>query len=489
MTYFPTFIRLLPWLAGIAAAEPTDLLRLSDGSLEGHFAGIDRGGMLHWSRDDAGRELEFRLDKVRHIALRGAQPSEITADLSHVSLVNGDRLPGRIASLDDRRLELATDFAGTLEIPRSSIESLKPNPFGGRLIYAGPFDGDGWETIDPQSDDPERYDDDEDGERAAKGPTWRRSGGYWYYTGGAEALRRQVGLPRKSVFRFHLDWKSRAPLSIGFFADFAVPPAAEDVPAEADQPPPRRPDLSTAAFGNSLVLTLRSSYVTLQRCGYDAESGAFSRMVQTTATTVRFENHQSADFELRSDLDEGTVTLFVDGSYALQWNVADDLDGADLGSGIGFLVPGNPDAMRLSDILIAEWNGMPDAARSLRHPERDLVLLTNGTDRFSGKITGIAGGQLSLAGSYADLTVPLDQVAEVHFAPHEQAEPASGADDPVKILFQPVGRISGEITEADATRAVVRSPLLGELQVGLAGASLLEFKQEGQFLSNWDDDL
>ena len=42
--------------------------------------------------------------------------------------------------------------------------------------------------------------------------------------------------------------------------------------------------------------------------------------------------------------------------------------------------------LRVSEILISQWNGMRDSAQSMQTSERDVILLTNGVDRFSGHI-------------------------------------------------------------------------------------------------------
>lgn len=482
-----SFLRCLPFLTGLALAAPPDMLRLEDGSIEGSFAGIDQEGRLLWNRDDSEKPLEFRTDKIRHIALRGGSPARTTSELSHVTLTNGDALPGHLVAMTDTLVEMETALVGDISIPRENVVSIEPNPFGGRLIYAGPFDDSGWEMITPDTDDPERLEETED-----QDATWIHSGAHWYYTGGREAIRKSVEMPDQSVFRFHVDWKSRPPLSIAFLADFAQAPAWDEKEApedEADQAMRSRPDQLTAAFGNCLVLSVRPTFASLQHCGYDKDGRAFSRMIRSAVSTVRFEESGQADFELRTDLKKRSATLFVDGAYMLHWDLSEELKESPLGRGIGFLVPGNNEPLRISDILVAEWNGMPDAARSLHHPDRDLVLLTNGTDRFSGKVVDMRDGDLRLATSYAELTIPLDQIAEIQLAGQAETLEAAGKKKDLMIHFKPVGRVTGQVTESTSSEVNLRSPVLGDLKVDLSAACLLEFHKGGRFLQTWDDDL
>ncbi|MBB5352406.1 hypothetical protein HNR46_002651 [Haloferula luteola] len=470
---------LLPLILGMASAEPPDLLRLSDGSLEGHFGGITPEGKLLWLRDDADNGLSFNLDRIQHVALRGAQPQGVTGELSHVFLTNGDCLPGTIVSMDRDQLVMESAVAGQLTIPISAIASLAPNPFGGRLIYAGPFDAEAWEITLPASTDPTPE------AQESKTPAWQHSGGDWYYHGGPEILRRALSMPRQSVFRMHLDWRAMPPVMIGFYSDFMAPPPLEG-DEEAQQAAPR-PDFTTASFGNSLILNVRGNYVSLQRCGYEKDGRPFSRMIRTDASTVQFRKRDEAELEIRTDLDEGTVTLYVDGSYMIHWNLEEEENFQPLGGGIGFGVPGNHDSLRISNLLVAEWNGMPDAARSFDHADRDLILLTNGTDRFSGEIVSIQDRRITLSGPYADLTIPLHEVAEVHLAGHQVEPPESIGNGSLAVFFQPVGRITGKIREAGPDHAVLDSPLLNQVRLDLRAASLLEYQPAGQFLNPWDE--
>ncbi len=103
-------VRLLTsWFAGLlalAAAEPGDLLRFSNGDqLHGTFRGIKDGSAI-WIRDDVANPVEFKTTQLRHVVLRGGHPVKALASLSHVALVNGDRVAGKIVALDDENVIL-----------------------------------------------------------------------------------------------------------------------------------------------------------------------------------------------------------------------------------------------------------------------------------------------------------------------------------------------------------------------------------------------
>ena len=78
------------------------------------------------------------------IGLHGGKPLKSLTTLSHVALVNGDRIPGTITELNDETLMLDTPYAGSLRIPRNQVAMLAPSPLGGRIHYHGPFVEDEW---------------------------------------------------------------------------------------------------------------------------------------------------------------------------------------------------------------------------------------------------------------------------------------------------------------------------------------------------------
>jgi len=499
---------LLP--ASAADTPRADLLRLSNGELEGEFAGLDADGTLRWEREDGIRPLEFKTDKVRQIVLRGGTPLQPGRNASHVTLVNGDRIPAVVTGLDADTMTLETGMAGNLIVPRDAVVSVAPNPFGGRLVYAGPFSTDGWELFMPtfEVEDEDAEEEPEKEQEEEREPSWRHIGSKWYYAGGDECLRLDAGMPDRSILRFKLEWRSRPPIAIAFHADFAEPPApeAEDEGDEDEKEVVvrrvRRPSQNYAEnFGSAYVLNLRSSYATLHHCGFNEEGEPFIDQIRSSATNLRIDDTGEAIFEIRCDRTKGTIAFHVNGEFAMHWDVdtriGDDKGEGDdpqsiyaaRGGGIGFQMSGNSNPVRISDIVVAEWNGMPDSARSLESDESDVILLTNGTDRFSGTVDTIANGVLELDGRYARLQVPVEEIAEVHFARQALRQSEASAGREVRVHFQPLGRLSGAPGTADDSRLRLRSPLLGELEVDLAPAVILEFQSGNSFLNYWDEDL
>ncbi|RYD37211.1 MAG: hypothetical protein EOP87_03980 [Verrucomicrobiaceae bacterium] len=142
--------------------------------------------------------------------------------------------------------------------------------------------------------------------------------------------------------------------------------------------------------------------------------------------------------------------------------------------------------VRISDIAMAEWNGMPDSARSLQVEDQDIVLLANGTDRFSGKVTGFQDGMVLLDGRYGGFRFPLDDLAEIRFARGSLAKPLESTTGEMTIHLAPLGRVTGKPVTGTATHVRLLTPSAGEWNVDLAPVTILDFNPSNSFLDDWD---
>lgn len=491
----------------------TDMLRFSSGDqLQGDFGGISKEGRVLWQRDDVEEPMRFHTDKIRQIVLHSGHRSFDRLDAAHVALVNGDRLPGRAIGFDGQTLQLETRVAGPLELDRDQVAVLAPNPFGGRLLYSGPFSNRDWEIYRAERDneaaaggeeepagekDRDEAGDAEDAEDASEeeSPSWVHTGAAWYYREGLDALRLDPAMPDVALLRFRAAWRNRPPLNIAFHADFAKPEFPEPEEGEEDAGHRNLSSRNLAdVFGNAYVLSVHSSYTQLQKCGFDEDGDPFLDRIRAPTTNLRLNNRTEADFEIRCNRQSGIIALFVDGEFAMQWNVGDPLsedpdeEYAGKGGGIGFHVM-NSDKVRISDIVVAEWNGMPDSARSMEVDSADVVLMTNGTDRFSGELTSIDAGIAQLRGKYADLRIPLAEIAEIHLARDGRRECDESHDDRVDIHFQPVGRLTGTLGATGDDGLAFESNLIGPLDLDLDSAVFINFQSTASFLNFWDEEL
>lgn len=504
-------------LTARAQEEAKDHLRFTNGDqLEGRFGGFNSSGKITWERADFAAPIELQPGKVRQIVLRNARPAITSTDPSHITLVNGDRIPGKIVAADEHEMTLESKSAGVLTLPREVVTSIAPNPFGGRLVYAGPFDDKGWKII-PADKMPDGAGNgfgmglgnggDGAGKAPKKGdkpgeerPGWTHAGAAWYSRAGGDALTFDAGMPDRAVLRFKLGWRSRPAISVAFHADLA-PPAPKEPKKEGEDAPERplagmTPNFARM-FGSAYVFNFNSNYIHLQRTGFDADGNPEVERVRVGNNTSRLPESGEALFEIRCDRKEGSIAVYINGEFVQQWYTSDDGEEAKPnepsykapGGGIGFQVQAGGSQMRVSDIVVAEWNGLTDSARSMESEQQDIVLLTNGTDRFSGRIHGIHGDMVEVEGKYATLKIPMQEVAEMQFARSNRRKLDAQESTEVVVHMKPVGRVSGVPISSKDGHLQLESRIAGKIDLDLAPAVVLEFQSAGGFLDEWDDDL
>jgi len=491
-----------------AEEEAADHLRFINGDqLRGRFGGINESGKIFWNRPDFVAPIELQREKVRQIVLHGARPISPMEDPCHITLVNGDRIPGKVVAADENEFTVETTAAGVLNLPKDVIAAVAPNPFGGRLLYAGPFDEKGWNIVrsDAQGADandpfvgnaggllPKKNPDDGK-------PSWTHAGTAWYSRNGGDAITYDANMPDRSLLRFRLGWRSRPSIAVAFHADLAKPAPKKKEGADVEEHRANFGGSSHFArlFGTAYVLSFNTGYIRLQRTWFDDEGNPQISQVRVGSISIRLPDTGDALFEIRCDRKEGCIAVYIDGEFALQWYTDEEEkeEGKDArsymapGGAFGFQVQGGASQVRISDIVVAEWNGMTDSARSMESDTQDIVLLTNGTDRFSGNIRGVHDGNVEIDSKYAGLKIPLSEIAEIHFARTGRRKVEEAPASEITVHLQPVGRVSGNPLSAADGRIQLDTRFAGKVDLDLAPAVVLEFQSAGGFLDDWDDDL
>ncbi len=507
---------LLSIVSLLAAPESKDLLRFTNGDqLHGTFNGVKEGGRVIWLRDDLANQGEFETQQIRQIVLRNARPLQSMKTLSNISLVNGDPVPGEITGINSETITLNTPYAGELRIPRKQVAMLSPNPLGGRLFYHGPFAEDEWKMLHPSYPDglpAEPSEKKEAKDQAAKADNdqpgrWVFSGSSWYWQSKQQgcALIRESGMPERSVISFDLAWKNQLSLAFAFNADFAKSKGEED--EEANDAPARKkirqfspgdPMEMVRTFGNCNIIQIYSNYMMMARAHVDEEGKPTFQRIQMSNQNIRLDNRNHAKIEIRSNRTNGEFALYIDDEFVAQ-SSADAMDPngmqvnplpAGKGGGYGFLSLSNENTVRISEIVLSEWNGMPDAARSMQVDDEDIVLLTNGTDRFAGRVVELqTNGKIHFEGKHGKFEFPLEDVAEVRFARKQLSAAPEESTDLLKIRFHPMGSITGSLMPSEREVLELKSPILGAVKIKTDAASMLEFRSSNLLFDDWENDF
>lgn len=479
----------------VSAAETADLLRFDNGDqLHGRFQGLGKEGSLLWKRNKDDKDaIRFDASEIRQVILNSGKPEQSLASLAYVGTSNGDRVPGVVQDIDDKKIYVQTDFAGLLEFPRDQVGIIAPNPMGGRVLYHGPFNKDEWvqKTVKHPTGIPAQ---NKDADKDKNSLLWKFSGSAWYWMDSpmGTALTRETGMADRSILQFDLSWKNRLSVAVGFHSDFKIPEYAK--PHEFQERRTNSVSDLPYIFGSSYVLHIFSSYVILYRSGFDIEGNPSMERLQSRSSTLRLTNTGSANFEVRCNRLNGNISLFVDGAFVCEWNEAandpEDSDPDDTyigrGNGYGFMVQMEESPLRVSDIIVAEWNGIPDSARSLQSDDFDIVLLNNGTDRFSGEITNMKDGKVNLTGRFGNFSFPMNDIAEIRFAKSKLKKTDDNQPAEFKVRFHPLGSISGQTISGNEKSILLQNAATGEINVDLNSANILEFKSTQSYLDDWN---
>lgn len=508
-------------LESFATSVGDDLILFHNGDLmHGTFGGMDRG--LLWQRADIEQPIRFSLPHVKQIIFNSSRRLPLDQNTSFITLTSGDRIPGEIISLDEKTLTLKSSIMGELALSRNLIRSISPNPFGGNLHYLGPYHSDGWLTLAPLETENKKEEEKED---TPQHSSWVHSGTSFYSQDTAPLILADAQLPDIGRISFNIAWKGRLSIALALHSDLTrISPTKEDHQDAHQEENDEEPIPATLIresvldyrkgnsfqsipwvdsqkknyselFGTGYTLSIQSGYPTLTR-NYFSETGAprQSRLNTTRSSTSLGESGE-AQIEIRFNREKSLIFLYINGIYSNQWN---DLSGY-LGQGraLGFVNRSASSKVRISELAISSWGGVTDSIRSLEHPERDIVQLTNGADRFSGKLSHIHEGLAHFKTRYSKIRIPVSDLSLINFSEADLLDPEGEEneipfhllDDLVTIAYQPHGLIKVIPLSANPTTLTAHSPFLGKVNIDISSALLLQFSDSSPDLSSWFDDF
>lgn len=456
-------------ICGLSLAQD-DVLRFANGDqLHGKWLGMAAAEVLQWSSDDALVPQEWKTAQLRHVLRPQAMINGLT-EMATVNLRDGDVLPGVVRQMDARELRVESPVLGVVTVPREQVREIQPAPYAGKLLYAGPFTADGWQSVSVGETEPAPP----HGEAAAH---WQHIGAAWYHVKGDQALRRENCLPDRAVLRFRLSWRERLSVNIVLNADFA-PRVVADKEQKLEQP----------SFGNAWVLNLYQTYFSLNRTGYQRDGKPLDDRSQHAPSSVRLPENGEAEFEFRMDRERGMLLLYINGEYAAQWEQLEAQDergepvNQPLGSGFALHCPMAKMSLRFSDCVITQWNGMRDSAASRSNQDLDVVMMNNGLDRFAGQVLGVNEGTLRVATVYGELALKMADVASIHFAagrePVKKTADAARLPGSCWLRFYPLGSLNVDALSGSVTGLQARHKVLGALSVRTASLLALEFDDD-----------
>jgi hypothetical protein len=133
---------------------------------------------------------------------------------------------------------------------------------------------------------------------------------------------------------------------------------------------------------------------------------------------------------------------------------------------------------------------MPDSARSLQMDEQDVVLMTNGTDRYSGKVGSLdEQGGIIFEGKHGRFRFPLEDVSEIRFAKQSLIKTVAPPAENVVLRLAPIGAISGQPVPGEGPAISIISPIMGRMDLSLEPAVMIEFNASSSPIDDWNADF
>ena len=445
----------------------------NDDTLHGKFLGFTTSGKIIWNSKSAENNIAFTASEARKIIINKGLLVKPFSHNSHVTLTNLDTIPGEITAVSDKSVTLKTDYAGEVTIPRANVSKIDFLPLGDKIRYRGPYIADEWivhplnystsnSKPDPKQKDP-----------------WEFLSFSWQNKGTAGVLMSKLDLEDQGRITFNIASANTVMPSLILFADQKVP----EVKNEDDKKPAVRVSSRTTSItkiaGSSLIFRLHNSGSSLAFYSFNEDGSPFTTNLTNMISSSHHSNNRidNSYVDIRHDKENGLVLLYLNKRMVGKWDIS-DFTKKLVGKKMGFanLYTSNSNSYIVNDIVVSSWNGVTDPAASMEHSERDIVLLTNGTDRYSGDAIKIIENKLLLKGPYAELFIPTDQIQSLALLKKDQKELPARTEDDVTIRFHGSGRITGTLSKGPEGRIIVDTKALGKLTIDLSYVSSYEFE-------------
>lgn len=435
---------LTMFLCGYALGDVVEM-NSPGAHLSGTVRSMDEAGTVELTTNLSPEPLRIpgnSIDSIRFGENAGANLPASTM----VRLVNGDRLPVTIESMDKQTLTALSPDAGRVLIPRTCVESMQFFSQPAKTLYKGPREAREWQS-----------------------PDANRS---WIFdenslsTHAAAFAFRKFDLPEQFVFRFSLKWdpKTQPNFKISF----------------AD------PILDTGTAADRYFLQFNSAGLEIKR---ESSTGKRYNSLHVNPQTP----DQFAGQELRISLrvDRKSRQLHLSLNEAREITISDPVEKAPTGSGISFEGNAAKDAtIRIQNIEI-EQNNLPGNRldKTIQADRKTDWLVSQDGEKWSGEITEIRKtdtGSLFLLSSDTQktpLALPGSKIAAVYF---KKPEAAGDGEKPssITLRLKGDGRLSSTSCTLGATSASLNHPLLGKLEIQRTGITHLEKSAPGDIPTN-----
>ncbi len=358
-----------------------DVVRFRNGDqLHGRLLGYTPNQQLLWQHKDFAQSIRFQADNVIELELKSA-PAPVTNESDvFVRLTNNDVFVGRLTRLDDE-ITIQTAFADTIKLRRNSIRSLYPAKSSASL-YFGPNNEKDWMTNIGRE-------------------TWKTENNA-LVSSGTGLIGRAVPLPDSAQIEFDAEWNQFLNL---YFACYTPINRNSIVPTGG---------LIMSVFNGQIRVGITSL-----QTGWNL-GGVIVRVPELLAVS-------RGRFTVRVNKPQRQVVVLFNGKQVVNTSVVGDF--GEIGSGLVF--GSQQDAsIIIRNINVTNWHMADNAVseEAAKDDRNDTVKLVNG-DVATGKIERVADGVMSIKTPQAALSIPLERILAIQFAPAGMVRARRNAGD------------------------------------------------------------
>ena len=387
-----------------------DTIEMRNGDrLRGRIESMDSKEGVRLAYEGSIEPLRFKSASVNRIIFAESKQVSIAEGMQfRVMLANGDEITGSLVELSAEAVVIESGLAGRLTIPRASIVQLA-RASSLQTIYEGPNHANEWKGFRMEMEDEKELIQD------VPLPFFGRANILPAIVQGLVAANRQAAVTGWA-FRNN-GWVSQQPGAV-LYRSFKLPERYElevDLAWRGELQfgiifNALKPQLGT---GDGYHLTVNPESIDLMRYSAHGEANGLGN---TNLQALRKKTR--ARFSLRVDRDRGVVGLIVDGQFIREWR---DGNKMPAGSIIGFNTDGGG-AVRLERIQIEHWDGQTVLkAPNAPAVRGESVRLLNG-DSIAGVVKAGKAGKFQIESSFGAVEIGFDRVRQIEFAAGARVE-------------------------------------------------------------------
>lgn len=425
-------------LASLGTREFHDILSFKNRDyLSGQLVAWDlQSHKLIWEYPDSPTPFEVDLGNVERIHLEERQsrsnddPSD-SPDIQKLRwrffLTSGERIDGRMLSLNSESLTIENEWLGEVVVPRYFIEAIYPNYSYAQALYRGPDSLNGWTKGDVRLEE-------------GDGGQWRYNRNAFYATEAA-SIARDVNLTPLSSIEIQAAWKGTLNFAVALYTDYLQPIRLADKENEPE-------------FGPFYSLQIGSQSARLQSIN---KTDPIRQLGYAFIPTLN--QKTQARFTILSDARSSTVTLLVDDQRVHTWR---DTQGFFTKGKAIRIVHQGMGSIRLGSIVVRQWNGIIDSTNDRQVQYRTDVVQANNGETLKGSVSMINMDSLTMTlPNSSARQLLLNDIHAIHFQATEWKRPESDGEN-TRLEFYTGESILGLLHRIDAKGCYLQHAVFGK---------------------------